>query len=100
MFFVPHFVVYVSSQDFVETTLGQPYPDTKGPFMPALYPIPGLSAIPITSGPIRNPPTNPEAPVTACSWNREKLEQEVPGRRESVLVATLTRGHAMGRIST
>jgi len=45
-FFVSRFVVYVSSQDFFETTLGQPYLDTKGAFMPALYPIPGLSAHP------------------------------------------------------
>jgi hypothetical protein len=45
-FFVAHFVVYASSQDFVETALGQPYLNTKGAFMPVLYPIPGFSAHP------------------------------------------------------
>jgi hypothetical protein len=30
----------------VETALGQPYLDTKGAFMPALYPIPGFSTHP------------------------------------------------------
>ena len=45
-FFVAHFVVYASSQDFVETALGQPYLDTKGAFMPALYPTPGFSTHP------------------------------------------------------
>jgi hypothetical protein len=38
-FFVPHVVVYASSQDFVETALGQPHLNKKGPFLPALYPI-------------------------------------------------------------
>jgi hypothetical protein len=32
-FFVPRVVVYASSQDFVETALGQPYLDTKGAFI-------------------------------------------------------------------
>jgi hypothetical protein len=45
-FFVAHFVVYASSQDFVETALGQSYLNTKGAFMPALYPIPGFSTHP------------------------------------------------------
>ena len=45
-FFVPRVVVYASSQDFVETALGQPYLNTKGAFMPALYPIPGFSTHP------------------------------------------------------
>jgi hypothetical protein len=45
-FFVAHFVVYASSPDFVETALGQPYLNTKGAFMPALYLIPGFSAHP------------------------------------------------------
>jgi hypothetical protein len=34
-FFVPRVVVYASSQDFVETALGQSYLNTKGAFMPA-----------------------------------------------------------------
>ena len=34
-FFVSHFAVYASSQDLFETTLGQPYLDTKGALMPA-----------------------------------------------------------------
>jgi hypothetical protein len=45
-FFVPRVVVYASSQDFVETALGHPYLNTKGAFMPALYPIPGFSTHP------------------------------------------------------
>jgi hypothetical protein len=45
-FFVAHFVVYASSQDFVETALGQPYLNTKGAFMPVLYSIPGFSTHP------------------------------------------------------
>jgi len=45
-FFVAHFVVYASSPDFLEIALGQPYLNTKGAFMPALYPIPGFSTHP------------------------------------------------------
>jgi hypothetical protein len=45
-FFVAHFVVYASSQDFVETALGQPYLNTKGAFMPVLYSITGFSTHP------------------------------------------------------
>jgi hypothetical protein len=39
-------VVYASSQDFVETALGQPYLNTKGAFMRTLYLIPGFSTPP------------------------------------------------------
>jgi hypothetical protein len=45
-FFVAHVVAYASSQDFVETALGQPEFNTKGSFMPAPYPIPGFSTHP------------------------------------------------------
>jgi hypothetical protein len=46
-FFVARVVVYASSQDFVETALGQPYFNTKkGAFVPALYQISGLSTHP------------------------------------------------------
>jgi hypothetical protein len=45
-FFVAHVVVYASSQDFVETALGQPYLHTKGAFLPAPFPIPGISPHP------------------------------------------------------
>jgi len=42
-FLVPRVVVYASSQDFVETALGQHYLNTKGAFMTALYLITGFS---------------------------------------------------------
>jgi hypothetical protein len=45
-FFVAHVVVYASSQDFVETALGQQYFNTKGAFVPALYQMPGSSTHP------------------------------------------------------
>jgi hypothetical protein len=73
-FFVPRFVVYASSQGFVETILDQPGLDTKGALMPALYPTPGLAAIPITPGPIRFPPTNPEAPFRCVCPGRTPKE--------------------------
>ena len=60
--FVPHFVVYASSQDMVENTLDQPYLDTNGVFIPALYPRPGLSAHPDHARTNPIPHTNPEAP--------------------------------------
>jgi hypothetical protein len=65
-FFVPRVVVYASSQDFVETALGQPYLDTKGATMPALYPIPGFSAHPDHIRPHTIFPHKPEAPKKRC----------------------------------
>ena len=66
-FFVAHFVVYASSQDFVETTLGQPYFNPKEAIMPALYPIPGFSTRPDRIQTHTIPPTNPEAPWPVVS---------------------------------
>jgi len=58
-FFVAHFVVYASSQDFVENALGQPYLNTKGAFLPALYPIPGFSTHPDRIQPHTKSPHKP-----------------------------------------
>jgi hypothetical protein len=59
-FFVPRVVVYASSQDFIETALGQPYLNTKETFNPRYTRYPAFQPIPITSGPIQIPPANPE----------------------------------------
>jgi hypothetical protein len=40
--FIARFVVYASSQDLFEPTLGQPDRDTRRAFMPALYPLPSV----------------------------------------------------------
>jgi hypothetical protein len=63
-FFVPRVVVYASSQDFVETALGQPYLNTKGAFMPALYPIPGFSTHPDHIQPHTISPQKPGSAAT------------------------------------
>jgi hypothetical protein len=66
-FFVAHFVVYASSQDFVETALSRllsasPISTQKGRSCPRYTRYPASRPIPITSGPKQFPPTNPEAP--------------------------------------
>ena len=58
-FFVARVVVYASSQDFVETALGQRYLNTKEAFMTALYPIPGFSTHPDHIQPHTIPPQKP-----------------------------------------
>ncbi len=66
-FFVPRVVVYASSQDFVETALGQSYLNTKGATMPALYPIPGFSTHPDH---IQTHTISPHKPGSAERWDR------------------------------
>ena len=58
-FFVARVVVYASSQDFVETALGQRYLNTKEAFMTALYLIPGFSTHPDHIQPHTIPPKKP-----------------------------------------
>ena len=50
-FFVAHVVVYASSQDFVETALGQPYSTQKGLSCPRDTRYPASQPIPITLSP-------------------------------------------------
>jgi hypothetical protein len=67
-FFVAHFVVYASSQDFVETALSRllsasPISTQKGLSCPCYTRYPVSQPIPITSRPIQFSLTNPEAPL-------------------------------------
>ncbi len=64
-FFVPHVVVYVSSQNFVETAHGQPYFNKKGTFLPALNLIPGFSTHPDHIQPHTNSPQKPGSALVA-----------------------------------
>jgi len=61
-FFVSHFVVYASSQDFFETTASHISPQ-KELSCPHYTRYPACQPIPITPGPIQFPPAYPEAPA-------------------------------------
>jgi hypothetical protein len=80
-FFVPRVVVYASSQDFVETALGQRYLNTKETFMTALYLITGFSTHPDHIQPHTISPTNPEAPFFFCAGRARRLRSGLAPRR-------------------
>ena len=80
-FFVPHVVVYASSQDFVENALGQPYLSTKGAFLPPLYPIPGFSTHPDHIQPHTN---SPHKPGSAGKTGRRSSPWGVAGKTRCI----------------
>ena len=97
-FFVPRFVVYASSQAFVETTLDHPYLHTRGGFIPALYPIPGLSAHPNHARTNTIPPHKPGSATKALpglwgdsSLNGKRGHDQAPELEEPTKRATKRR---------
>jgi hypothetical protein len=76
-FFVPHVVVYASSQDFVETALGQPYLNTTGAFLPAPFPTPGISTHPVH---IHTHTIPPPPPHTHTQTRKRQARPSPPAR--------------------